>query len=331
MPRRRTTSRPTPPSVPWVTVTNRRRAVWLALAALAAGCAAVVAAAWVASPNATALGAHVRERLAGTSGRPVSLDSTSRILREAVVATEDERFFHHDGIDVVGVVRALPYDLVHLTYAQGASTITEQVAKLLYLHGSDHSPWGKLEDAAVALKLESRYGKDEILAAYLDSAYFGEGAYGVHAAAERYFGVAPDRLGVAQATLLAGLIQAPSAYDPVHHPDLARARQTDVLRSLVRDGILTPTEASAALDRPLRLRSGAVLPPLAGVDLAPGPAFVWWELALGAALALLGAGALVASRVLGIRIAHGRLAVKAVALGVALVGLAEVVRSFRTA
>ena len=124
---------------------------------------------------------------------------------------------------------------MHLSYAQGASTITEQVAKLLYLGGNDHTPWRKLEDAMLALKLENRYGKEQILAAYLDTPYLGEGTYGVADASEHYFGVTPKRLDTAQATLLAGLIQAPSAYDPVRHPERrGRARWTSSARSFGR-------------------------------------------------------------------------------------------------
>jgi len=241
----------------------------------------VAASAWIMSPAPAALTSRVDARLEGANGTPVPLTGIAPILREAVVATEDERFYRHHGLDLIGVLRALPYDLVHLSFAQGASTITEQVAKLLYLHGNDHTPWRKLEDAALALKLERRYSKEQILAAYLNSAYFGEDAYGAKAASEHYFGIPPRRLGVAEGSLLAGLIQAPSAYDPLLHPQLARARQADVLRSLVREGYLTKEEAVAALGRPLHLRAGITLPPVRGVNLAPGPAFIWWAAAAG--------------------------------------------------
>jgi penicillin-binding protein 1A len=251
-----------------LTLTRRRAA--LAAAALIVVVTSVAASAWVAGPAATALQARVHSRLHGTGGRAVAASAIAPILRDAVVATEDERFYRHHGIDIIGVIRALPYDLVHLSFAQGASTITEQVGKLLYLGGNDHTLWRKLEDAALALKLEGRYTKEQILAAYLDSAYFGEGAYGAWAASERYFGVRPLKLDTAQATLLAGLIQAPSAYDPIAHPAAARARQVEVLRSLVRNGFLTEEEAAATLARPLRLRAGRTLAPVRQIDLAPG-------------------------------------------------------------
>ncbi len=229
------------------------------------------------------------------------------------------------------MIRALPYDLVHLSFAQGASTISEQVGKLLYLGGNDHTLWRKLQDAALAVKLESRYSKAQILAAYLNSAYFGAGAYGAWAASEHYFGVRPLQLDTAQATLLAGLIQAPSAYDPITHPVAARARQVEVLRSLVRAGFLTEEEAAAALARPLSLRAGPALAPLRGIELAPGPAFVWWQLALGAAIAGATAVALVASRMRRFRGARGLLAVRLLAVVLLILGAAVMVRSFRTA
>jgi penicillin-binding protein 1A len=305
----------------------RRHPFRTAAAAVVIAVAVAFAAAWLESPTPARLDARVQTRLA----RPalaVSLGRVSPLLREAVVATEDERFYRHRGIDLIGIARALPYDVVHLSFAQGASTITEQVAKLLYLGGDDHSPWRKLEDAAVALKLESRYTKEQILAAYLNSAYFGQGATGIDAASRRYFGVAPARLTTAQSSLLAGLVQAPSAYDPFTNPAAARARQVAVLRSLVRDGELTESEAAQALARPLRLAGGRVLPPVRGVELSPGPAFVWWELAVGAVIVLAAALALVAVRRLGFGAAGLRAAQGASAVALCL-GAAIAIRSFR--
>jgi penicillin-binding protein 1A len=309
----------------------RLRGAALVLALAAVGLAAVAVAAWVSSPSAGGLAARVQARLHGTGGRAVSLDAVAPILREAVVATEDERFYRHHGIDVIGVLRALPYDVVHLSFAQGASTITEQVGKVLYLGGNDHTPWRKFEDAALALKLERRYSKEQILAAYLDSAYFGDGAYGIRAASERYFGVSPARLGTAEASLLAGLIQAPTADDPLVHPTAARARQEEVLRSLVRNGFVTADEAAAAVGKPLRLRGGPSLPAVRGVDFAPGPAFVWWGLGVGLAVAAAGAAVLVASRSRRLRPAFAPLAVRLVSVALVLAGTAEIVRSFRNA
>jgi membrane peptidoglycan carboxypeptidase len=293
--------------------------------------AALLAAAWVESPTGAGLQAHVRVALGRAGGRAVSASMVAPILRDAIVATEDERFYQHHGIDIVGVLRALPYDLAHFSFAQGASTITEQVAKGLFLGGNDRNPWRKLEDAAVALKLENRYSKEQILTAYLNTAYFGAGATGIRAASERYFGVSPRQLTTAQASLLAGLPQAPSSYDPFLHPEAGRDRQIDVLRALVRNGYLTQEEATAALARPLHLESGASLQALRGIDLTPGPAFVWWQLSLGAALALAGAVALVASRLPRLRTTHGLLVLRIASLIVVVVGIGTAVRAFRVA
>src|SRR6185312_15048703 len=108
--------------------------------------------------------------------------------------------------------------------------------------------------------------------------------------------IEPRALSPAQASLLAGLIQAPTAYDPFAHPGRARVRQVAVMRSLVRDGFLSQADARAALARPLPLQNATVLAPVTGVDLAPGPAFSWWQLALGAAIAGVAAIVLVAGR-----------------------------------
>jgi hypothetical protein len=310
-----------------------KRRLLVSLAALVLLALAVFLAAWLSSPAPSSLGRKVDLRLRMTGGKAVPLSSVSPILREAVVATEDERFYRHHGIDVLGLVRAIPYDLFHLTTAEGASTITEQVAKLVYLNGNDHNPWRKLEDMTLALKLESRYSKEQILAAYLNGAYFGEGAYGVWAASERYFGMAPEKLDSARASLLAGLVQAPSAYDPFLHPTAARERQVAVLRSLVRNGYLAPEEASDAIGHPLRLRDGHALPAVRGIDFLPGPAFVWWELALGTALVLAGIAAVVVSRDVRLkqrlRVEHGLLAVRFCSLVLVLAGADVVARSFR--
>ena len=310
---------------------SRRRWIWSWLGVMVGAAGALVVAAWIASPDAGGLGARVQIRLSGEKGKVVALEDVAPVLLGAVVATEDERFYQHAGIDAIGVLRALPYDVSHFSYAQGASTITEQVAKVLYLNGNDHSPWLKLEDAAIALKLEGSYSKDQILAAYLNSVYFGEGAYGIWAASKRYFGIAPRALTIADASLLAGLIQAPSAYDPFRSPRNARARQADVLRGLVGNGLLTVGQASAVLARPLRLRGHRALPPVRGADLAPGPAFVWWELSAGAVVGLLAATALAASRLSRLGPVRFGLPVRAALVALCLIAAVVIVRSFRTA
>ncbi|GEM_PF-2018678 len=264
------------------------------VAVLAAGLS--FAAAWATAPGVGDLASRVAQRERATGARPIPLSAVAPVMREAVVATEDERFWRHDGVDAIGILRAIPYDLGHLSLAQGASTIDEQLAKLLYLGGNDHNPWAKLRDAAIALRMDARYAKARILGDYLNTVYFGAGAYGVQAASRRYFGLPAARLSLAQASLLAGLIQAPGADDPYRHALAARERQAVALTSMVRNGFVTEGEARRALARPLPLARGKALPPLRGVSLDPGPPFYWGELGLGAALAALGALGIAAMR-----------------------------------
>lgn len=262
-------------------------------------------------------------------GTPIALARVSPLLRDAVVAIEDERFYRHQGIDLIGVVRAVPYDLAHLSLAQGASTITEQVAKLIYLGGNDHTLWRKLEDAALAVKLESRYDKEQILDAYLNSVYFGAGVTGAYAASERFFGIPPRALDLARASLLAGLIQAPAAYDPLRDPQAARLRQLDVLRALVRSGFATQEEAADAAAVPLPIRGARPLPAISGVEFQSGPAFVWPELVAGAATLLAALSGLFVLRRARVKGPLRRLGAEAGLGLVLLLAAAAIVRSFR--
>jgi len=302
----------------------RRHPVGIALLLVVLAAAAAFGVAWASTPSVRGLDRTVMAR----AGTATATGDVAPLMREAVVATEDERFYQHRGIDVLGVLRAVPYDVTHLSLAQGASTITEQLAKLLYLGGNDHSPWRKLEDVALAVKLEDRYTKEQILSAYLRTAYFDGGTNGVAAASRRFFGIPPSRLDLAQASLLAGLVQAPSAYDPVTHPAAARARQVEVLRALVRNGYATTDEARHALARPLDVGT-TMLPPVVGVPLAPGPAFVWWELAAGAAALLAGTALLLLRRRLQPGFRAGPLLIRLTAVAALAAGAAVVVRSFR--
>jgi penicillin-binding protein 1A len=170
-------------------------------------------------------------RLRADGGRFVPLRAISPVLQRAIVATEDERFYRHHGIDLIGLMRAGATTRATSRCRRGGSTLTEQLAKVLCLGGNDGSPWRKLQDAAIAMRLESELSKQQILELYLNSVYFGDGTYGVGAASERYFGVAPAHLDLARASLLAGVIQDPSGYDPLLQPPLARQRQVQVLTS----------------------------------------------------------------------------------------------------
>jgi membrane peptidoglycan carboxypeptidase len=248
---------------------------------------AVVAAALTVAPAVDDLSSRVDRFAQIHRGQTLRLSADAPLLQEAVVATEDERFYQHHGLDLIGLLRAIPYDLSHFSTAEGASTIPEQLAKIIYLGGRDHSPWRKAEDVALALRLSDRYGRGQILAAYLDVVYFGQGRYGAAAASRHYFRREARDLDLAQASLLAGLLQAPSAYDPARDPAAARQRQVEVLRSMVRNGYATSSGAASVLARPLRLATGTVLPAIGRVPLTSGAPFDWGELTLALLLLTL--------------------------------------------
>jgi penicillin-binding protein 1A len=169
-------------------------------------------------------------------------------LSQALLATEDSRFYRDPALDPLGVGRAV-IGMVTGDGNEGGATIEQQLAKMLYAPGTTLS--AELEQVGVAFRLDAMYTKAHILAMYLDAAYFGDGAYGCTAAAEHYFGLPPGKLSWAQASLLAGLVQAPTEYDPHGHLALARSRQRHVLARLVATGALTAARADRVYDEPL--------------------------------------------------------------------------------
>ncbi|MGE4062336.1 MAG: transglycosylase domain-containing protein [Rhodospirillaceae bacterium] len=181
----------------------------------------------------------------------------------AVIAVEDRRFYQHRGVDPRALVRALVVNLEAGEVAQGGSTITQQVAKNLFLT-PDRTLARKIKEALLALKLEQRFSKEEILALYLNRVYFGAGTYGIEAAAERYFGKPAKDLTVYQAAMLAGLLKAPSRYNPVRDPDLAKTRTEIVLSTMVDTGVLTPEQGAAALKNASRTIKGVINPAVYG-------------------------------------------------------------------
>jgi penicillin-binding protein 1A len=172
----------------------------------------------------------------------VPLAHVPQSLRDAILATEDRRFYHHWGIDPIGIARAVVENFRRGRIAEGGSTITQQLTKVLFLT-PDKSLERKLKEAILALDLERRYSKDRILEMYLNQVYFGHGAYGVEAAARTYFGKSVSELNIREAALIAGLPRAPSTYSPFDHPDTAKRRRDLVLRRLVEYGALKEAEA----------------------------------------------------------------------------------------
>ena len=169
-------------------------------------------------------------------------------LKEATVAVEDKRFYSDfHGIDVSGIARAALADLRAGSTVQGASTITEQYVKNAYLGGYDGSLTMKLREAMLAWELTDRWSKDRILTAYLNTVYYGDGAYGVEAAAETYYHKSASQLTMVQSALLAGLPQDPSGYSPVYDPAAALARRKVVLSDMASQGYITPAQERRAL------------------------------------------------------------------------------------
>ncbi|HLO25474.1 MAG TPA: PBP1A family penicillin-binding protein [Geobacteraceae bacterium] len=175
-------------------------------------------------------------------------------LIQAFVAAEDSNFYQHRGIDYLGVVRAAVKNLISLRKKEGASTITQQVAKSMLLT-PEKKYSRKLKEAILATRMEKALSKDEILYIYLNQIYLGAGAYGVQLAAETYFGKDVDQLNLAEMAILAGLPKAPNSYSPIKHLDKAKERQAYVLERMVKEGYVTQAEADHARSLPLVIRS----------------------------------------------------------------------------
>ena len=182
----------------------------------------------------------------------VRLDVLPPYLVQAVLATEDRRFYSHFGVDPLGLVRASVRNASAGTVVEGGSTITQQLAKNLFL-SPKRTYMRKLEEVVYAVWLEQRFSKDEILELYLNRVYFGGGTYGVEAASRRYFGKSSRFVTLPQAALLAGLLKAPSRYSPRRSVKLASARVDEVLENMVQAGYLSPEQARSASQQPLRL------------------------------------------------------------------------------
>ncbi len=192
-------------------------------------------------------------------------------VQDAFVAVEDERFWQHRGVDAVAVLRALYNDLLNRPL-QGASTITQQLARNAFPIGTERTLRRKVQEAFLALELERRYTKKEILEMYLNQIFFGRDAYGIEAAARTYFGKPARDLSLAEGALLAGLPQSPNFYDPAQNPAAALRRRNLVLDLMVRNGFVTAAMAEAAKRQPL----GVKPPP---PRTYPAPHFVDYVLA----------------------------------------------------
>ena len=207
-------------------------------------------------------GSLIAER--GVARDYVPLDMLPKHLSEAVLATEDRRFYDHHGIDVWSLFRALLANVQAGRTVQGGSTITQQLAKNLFLK-PDRDLTRKFEEVLISIWLEARLSKNEILELYLNRVYFGAGAHGIESAAERYFGKSARHVSLSEAAVLAGLLKAPSKFSPLGNPGLARSRARVVLKKMQEAGVIqaeTAREAAAqsvqfVLSRPPKQVSGA--------------------------------------------------------------------------
>jgi penicillin-binding protein 1A len=173
-------------------------------------------------------------------------------MRNAMVAVEDRRYRSHPGVDPIGFARAVKVRFDTGRWSQGGSTITQQLARNIFL--TNTRTFGrKLREAILALALERRFSKDQILELYLNRVYFGGGAYGIDAASRRFFGHSAEELSLSEAAIIAGLVKAPSNYSPTADAEAAVGRASVVLNSMAEYGYITPSEAAAAAPAEVKL------------------------------------------------------------------------------
>jgi membrane peptidoglycan carboxypeptidase len=211
---------------------------------------------------------------------PVASEQIAPVMKHAMVAIEDARFYEHGGLDVEGTLRALVTNVAAGGVQEGGSTLTQQLVKQTLLQTADtpeardaateQTVGRKLREARLALALEDAYSKDELLTRYLNIVYFGQNAYGVQPAARAFFGVDASALTLTQAALLAGLVQSPAHDDPFTDPEAATARRNQVLSRMAAQGYITPVDRDAAIAAPLGLAPAP--PPRRGcVEASVGP------------------------------------------------------------
>jgi penicillin-binding protein 1A len=202
---------------------------------------------------------HVVAERGSFFGDEVRIGELPRYVPEAIIAIEDRRFEHHFGIDPVGLVRAFIANYQAGRVVQGGSTITQQLAKNLFLE-PDRTYERKFQEAVLALWLENRYTKDEILQLYLNRTYFGAGATGVEKASQKFFGKSARDITIAEAAILAAVLNAPSALNPINHPERAAARARLVIAEMVETGAITPGEAQQAVSAPTAIKPANYIP-----------------------------------------------------------------------
>jgi penicillin-binding protein 1A len=184
----------------------------------------------------------------------LAIDNIPKHMINAIIAVEDSRFFKHKGIDYIAIGRAIFKDIIHISLREGGSTLTQQLAKVVFLT-PEKTLKRKLMEAALAIKIEKNLNKQEILELYLNKVYFGHGAYGIEMAARAYFGKSARQLTLAESALVAGLVKAPTTYSPFNDLTRAKERQNTVLARMEEEGYITKKERDNAYSLPLYLTS----------------------------------------------------------------------------
>lgn len=234
------------------------RRIVLVLAVIAAVCGFLLAAMPLPEPNLPwAFGFAATDENNGSAGLvgkvvAVPYDQIPDSLKKAVVAVEDKRFFRHKGIEISSIGRAFLINLKAGEVVEGGSTITQQLAKNLFLT-QDRTLKRKLIEAVYAIKLEMSYSKEEILGMYLNVIYFGHGSYGCETASELYFGKPVQELTLAESAMMAGIIKGPEIYSPYYSPDLAEQRKIVVLDLMVKQGDIDHSLAEKAKKEKVKL------------------------------------------------------------------------------
>ena len=183
----------------------------------------------------------------------VKKENIDKLYLKAVVAAEDRRFYHHGAIDIIGFSRAMYNNIITLKLKEGGSSITQQVSKNIFLDQRTEIN-RKIKELFYSIELEKKYSKDEILEIYVNTSYFGAGFYGIGPATQGYYGKTPEKLSLNEAAFLAGVPNAPSAYNPYEHYELAVQRRNIVLRKMVYNGDITQEEALAIYDERLNVK-----------------------------------------------------------------------------
>jgi len=183
----------------------------------------------------------------------VPLSTIPNTLKQAFIAAEDSRFYNHQGIDILSIIRAFIKNIEAGAIVQGGSTITQQVTKS-FLLTPERSYTRKFKEAILAYRIDKSFTKNEILFLYLNQIYLGHGAYGVEAASENYFGKTVDKLSLGECAILAGLPQAPSKYSPFKFPERAKQRQIYALNRMVSEGYITEEQAAEAVKENIQVK-----------------------------------------------------------------------------